>query len=342
MNETQNQTPFEGDDDTLPSAAKDMVGDLITGIPTPIRKNAAKAFARLCTAAVEFPLSIIQNVISERQAETRARIKLIEISAEQIAQQMRIDVEYARAASNKFAQRVVRERINLDNISQIAADKLKLNSSVNERGASEKEEIISDDWLNAFEREASDLSSDQMQLLFGRILAGEIERPKSFSVRTIKLMGQLDNDAAVLFHRLCSLSVSLRLPDKAEIIDARVVSMGRAAQNSLKKHGLGFSELNTLHEYGLIIADFDSYMDYRPAVVNDGRIILPFTYQNSLWALHPKTSRASNQEFRLEGVRLSRIGRELLPIVDITPVHGYTVEIQKFLDAQGMAMVAFR
>ncbi len=33
---------------------------------------------------------------------------------------------------------------------------------------------ISQDWLNAFDKEACDKSSDEMRYLFGKILAGEI------------------------------------------------------------------------------------------------------------------------------------------------------------------------
>src|SRR5258705_13301622 len=95
---------------------------------------------------------------------------------------------------------------------------------------------ISEDWLNAFESEAAQLSSEQMQRLFGKILAGEIRRPTSYSIKTLKLMAQLDNQAATLFKRFCSLSISLRGPRTNQIIDARVVSMGRPGQNSLQQH----------------------------------------------------------------------------------------------------------
>lgn len=56
------------------STIGDAVGDLISGVPAPIRKNAAKAFGRLCTAAVEYPVALIENAIAERRAESRARV----------------------------------------------------------------------------------------------------------------------------------------------------------------------------------------------------------------------------------------------------------------------------
>src|SRR5712672_1848586 len=50
------------------SAIGDTLGDLVSGIPAPIRKNAIKAFARLCTAAVEYPIALIEGAIAEKRA----------------------------------------------------------------------------------------------------------------------------------------------------------------------------------------------------------------------------------------------------------------------------------
>src|ERR1700674_5645067 len=126
---------------------------------------------------------------------------------------MQTDPEYARAAASKFAQKIIRERVNVDQVSEFAAADLK---SEPQTAASDKEPEappISEDWLNAFESEAAQMSSEQMQRLFGRILAGEIRQPSSYSIKTIKLMAQVDNRAATLFSRLCSLSTSLRVPN---------------------------------------------------------------------------------------------------------------------------------
>ncbi len=203
---------------------------------------------------------------------------------------------------------------------------------------------ISEDWLNVFEGEAAQMSSEQMQRLFGKILAGEIRRPSSYSIKTVKLMAQLDNQAANLFRLLCSLSVSIRVPNSSIIIDARVVSMGNAAQNALQAYGLGFDALNVLHEYGLIISDYNSYMDYRATAVHRLRIGLPMTYQNAQWALLPKAPPAELQtpaelpELRVNGVALSRTGKELLSIVDIEPNEAYTAALKNFFDQHGMSM----
>lgn len=319
----------------------DAIGDLVTGVPAPIRKNATRAFTRLCTAAVEYPAALMENAIAERRAESNARVKLIETSATQIAEQMNTDPEFARLASTKFAHKILRERVNIDRISQIAAEQLKSDAVDVKSAEAGEAPPISEDWLNAFEDEAAKMSSEKMQGLFGKILAGEIRAPASYSIKTVKLMAQLDNNAATLFQRLCSLSISLRIPfsPSGNALDARVVSMGSASSNSLLVYGLPFSALNILHEYGLIISDYNSYMPYNKSVLKNGPVFLPFIYENKLWAFVANTETQTDPDFKVNGVALSTAGKELLSIVDIVPDEKYKAALIDFFNKQGKEMV---
>jgi len=338
MGTEANEPDSEGGLGEVLSTLGDAVGDLVTGIPAPIRKNAARVFTRLCTAAVEYPVALIEGAIEEKRAESRARVKLIDTSASQIAEQMRTDHQYARAAVTKYAHKILRERVNIDRISEIAADELKSEPSSTGNEREPEAPPINEDWLNAFEDEAAQMSSEQMQRLFGKILAGEIRRPASYSIKTVKLMAQLDNQAAALFRQLCSLSISQRPQHSSMPMDVRVVSMGNAGSNSLQAYGLSFGSLNILQEYGLIISDYNSYMDYRLAVPQNGMVLVPVTYQNTQWALVPKVATAGLPEFKVHGVGFSRSGRELLSIVDIEPNDQYTLALKSFFDKEGMTM----
>ncbi len=338
MSQKSEETASEEGEGGALANVGDTIGELVTGVPAPIRKNAIKAFTRLCTAAVEYPVALIEGAIAEKRAESRARVKLIDASASQIAEQMQTNPEYARAAATKFAQKIIRERVNVDQISRIAADELKSDPATIVDNDAPEAPPISEDWLNAFESEASQMSSEQMQHLFGKILAGEIRTPSSYSIKTIKLMSQLDNRAAALFKLFCSLSVSLRMPNSNIVIDARVVSMGNAGANSLQAYGLNFEALNILQEYGLLISEYDSYCDYQVAVIRNNRLALPITFQNTQWVFTPKATSPTNEAFKVTGVGLSRSGKELLSIVDIEPNEQYNTALKNFFDQQGMTM----
>lgn len=66
---------------------------------------------------------------------------------------------------------------------------------------------IEDDWLNVFARIAEDKSSEELQILFGRILAGEVKRPGSFSLRTMQTMATISKNDAVNLSRLLSFVI---------------------------------------------------------------------------------------------------------------------------------------
>ena len=48
----------------------DSLGDIMTGIPAPVRKNFFKAFSQLCTAAVDIPVALLESKASEIRALT--------------------------------------------------------------------------------------------------------------------------------------------------------------------------------------------------------------------------------------------------------------------------------
>ena len=313
--------------------------DVITGlpIPKPVKQNAWKAFGRLCSAIVEVPSAYLEGIADEKRAVTEARIKMIETNATQIARQIKVDEEYARIAARRYGQKIIREQVNLDLISEEAARQLK----DDEAHTSGEVGQIDDDWLNHFEKEASQRSTEDMQQLFGKILAGEIRRPSSFSIKAVKIMGEIDKAAANLFKRLCSMCIVLRIPDTNQIFDARVVSLsGNAGHNALQKYGLDFGQLNILQEYGLIIADYNSWRDYRLSVVNKNNAIgLGFSHQNIYWGLLPEADRQDGQELRLNGVALSNAGQELLNIVEIEPIENYTNDLAEFFATKKLKML---
>ncbi len=209
MNDQSNN--FEISDNNSMENPIDTIGDAISGIPAPIRKNLFIALNQLCTALIDIPVAYLEGKAAENRAETSARITMINTAAEQMAKQMNIDPQYSQIAANKYGQKILREQINLDMIGQNALKELSSaqspQSNSQENKSAQKE--ISVDWLNSFEEEARHKTSDEMRLLFGKILAGEISKPSSYSIKTVRLISQLDNQAAKIFQTFCSLCISL-------------------------------------------------------------------------------------------------------------------------------------
>ncbi len=315
-------------------------------IPAPIRRNAFKAFGQLCTAAIDVPVAYLEGKASEIRARTETRIKITENIATQIDQQMKVDPEYARRAVKKYGQKILREQVNLDEISAIAANELnkaKSESSTDQstNAESTEEQTINDDWLNSFEEEARQKSTEDMQLLFGRILAGEIRKPGTYSIRAVKVLGELDQNVAILFKKLCSVCVVFETLTSGSVLDVRAPSLGGdPGQNALIKYGLGFSELNILNEYGLIIPSYNSWRGSNFFTQEEITFLFPLWHQKQRWILITLPGWDKNQnQFKLSGVALSQAGRELFSIVDQDPMEQYTEELKKFFAENHLQML---
>ena len=259
------------------------------------------------------------------------------VSAEQIAQQMQTDPEYARVAAQKFGNRVVREQVNLDMIGQKAASEIwDASDSIDKSGPDESGDTIDDDWLNAFETEARQKSTEEVQAFFGKVLAGEIRKPGSYSTRAIKILGSLDQNIANHFARLCSMCIS-------QFDRTIVLSLGgNAGENALQECGLNFATLNLLNEYGLVISDYNSWWESTPCVAAPGAaqqaICIPFSYQGKYWVMEPKSKSSVGKPLRVYGVALTQSGRELSKIVTVEPMDKYSQKLAQFLEGQGFRM----
>ena len=127
------------------------------------------------------------------------------------------------------------------------------------------------DWTAHFFNHVQDVSSREMQLLWAKVLAGEVERAGSTSIRTLGILRNLDQSTARLFRIFCSGCVFLCI-DGSTLVDARVPSLGgNAASNALKPHGLGFDELNRLNEHGIIISEPLAKLLRRAVFLPEGR-----------------------------------------------------------------------
>lgn len=136
--------------------------------------------------------------------------------------------------------RETKRQQNLDYINYIAGEQLSNEKSVSE-------EPLEDDWINRFFNIAEDISNEEMQGLWGRILAGEIKQPKSFSLRTLELLKNLSKDEAQVFTRFANLKISGG--DKNFIYNE---DGGKFLEN---KFGIKFTDRLLLTELGLIASE---------------------------------------------------------------------------------------
>ena len=200
------------------------------------------------------------------------------------------------------------------------------------------------DWMARFFNSVQDVSSDDMQTLWARVLSGEVERKGSTSVRTLGILRDLDRTTAGLFRKFCSSAVFLG-PERGAVVDARVPSLGgNASANSLQSYGLSFDALNRLNEHGLIIADYNSWFDYQVTIglpIGDPSSIvrMPFAFQGKNWVLVPREQRKPTTQYKLSGVALTMSGRELAAVIDLQGMEGFAQDLISYFKREQLRMI---
>ena len=202
------------------------------------------------------------------------------------------------------------------------------------------------DWTARFFNYIQDVSSEEMQLLWAKVLAGQIEQPGSVPIRALSILRNLDQASAKLFQVLCSACITLA-PDGMHIVDARVPSLGRnAGENSLQEFGLPFRNLNILNEHGLIISDYNSWFDMKMCIgitppgsdPHPSIIRIPFGFQERHWVLTPSAQRTMGGECRISGVVLTQAGKELSKIIECVAMPEYRQALADFFASQNLLM----
>lgn len=103
-----------------------------------------------------------------------------------------------RAASRRV-QTEERRQENIEAIIGHAASELSPNEEISSQS-------VSSDWSARFFKECEDVGDDKMRLVWGKILAGEIKSPQSFSQRTLSILKNISTEEAQLFNTLCKYS----------------------------------------------------------------------------------------------------------------------------------------
>lgn len=169
----------------------------LPSIPFPqTRKNFDKAVSKLVLLAPEALTGWHRRRAKIMDAKADAQIEFINKGAEEaIARIEAGDKGLAdRAVASAFGKQLQAQH-NRERIAKFAAAEIEADP-----GSSEASAEIDDDWLNEFADRAARVSKEEMQVLWGRVLAGEIRRPGSFKLRTLQALSVLDADEAKLVH----------------------------------------------------------------------------------------------------------------------------------------------
>src|SRR5271166_1884324 len=183
-----------------------LLGFQLPTIPLPqTAKNLDKALARIIESGRANLASRIERNTSRRDAQAKAEAHIIDASGSYVVGQITEQSSLTERVLNFSFGDTILKQVNRETITRLAVEDLSSTSTTPSPDATEE---IDDDWLNTFSELASLKSNAEIQTLWGRILAGKIRQPSSFSLQSLQLLSNLDTRDATLIHDVLAYTIS--------------------------------------------------------------------------------------------------------------------------------------
>lgn len=194
------------------------IGDLAKPADTLVNKIAA------AIGILYEPKRIVRKARAEAEAEKIKALAEIEISG------------IRQRALVRFVNEETKKQMNIKQV---------ITKAIPEVTGEAKPEEIENDWIVNFFDKSKLVSDEHMQAIWAKILAGEANRPGSFSKRTVNTLSSLEKRDAQLFSTLCSFAFVFEN-------DVLVFIYNNAADERYAKYGIDFDMLNHLDGLGLL------------------------------------------------------------------------------------------
>ena len=182
---------------------------------------------------------------------------------------------------------------------------------------------VEEDWLSRWRNSASQVSAEELQALWGRVLAGEIKSPGTFSLRTLELLRNLSKEEARQIEKLASF-----------VVDDFVFN---GDETLLESEGITFGFLLSLQDLGII--DVSQRRVIFKSMQQDRFMRGIVAYKRVLIVTHEDP----NKELNLGKVyRLTSLGREVLKLGAFMPHESYLRQVGKAIRDLGFRVAVAR
>ncbi|MCK9917595.1 DUF2806 domain-containing protein, partial [Microbacteriaceae bacterium K1510] len=164
--------------DIVPSEPSSAIERFIEklNLPEIVAGPAGKAISRLVAGVVEIPAAYLDSFAQSIKNKTEAKTLVNKEVANAAAKLASNDTDIVARAAHNLLAKEYRHQKNKEAVAKKTIEILHEElAGRDEPDSSDKAPAdVDEDWLNVFERYAQDASSERLQTLWARILAGEI------------------------------------------------------------------------------------------------------------------------------------------------------------------------
>ncbi len=154
-------------------------------------KHVSRAIGRLIAGVTDIPAAALENLAQRIRDNTAARSKVIDAIAVAGSLDAAENPDIVKRGIERWAGSLARKQQNREAVAGLAVRYL-----AEEPPPAGLDDGPTDDFMNLFEAHAENASSDKLRDLFARILAGELRKPGTFSLRTIQFVSVMDQELA--------------------------------------------------------------------------------------------------------------------------------------------------
>lgn len=224
-----------------------------------------------------------------------ASIGIEQSAVESLAQPVKQLAQYQR----------LREQKRLTNLHKIMSVALSVSTG------DQAQEQVDPDWFHSFISMAENIYSPMMQELWGKILAVEVQRPGSFSMRSLETLTKLTQRDAGIFSKACKLACR-RNNDPAPIIITgfhqqpgllNSLFASPSAQTQIAQFGLSYTDILALGSMKLLYAT-----EIETGLLDKGAsMALKFSNQNVSLQAKSKRMLMTYYKFTTVGSEMARL-----------------------------------
>lgn len=238
---------------------------------------------------------------------------------------------FIKRSDHRLLSERVRKDYNLENVLSMVQDELEVEGKQNEQPPVEENKDVNEDWFTRWTSIVEDVSVEETQRIWAKILAGEIKKPGTFSVRTLEVLRNLSQYEAQSFAKLCEYVIALPsestafvLGDKGEIHKAVKLS---------------FNELKALGEAGLLVPGAGTSLMGGMFMIkyflsNEADKSAYYVYGKHIISIRKTDSKICNGQY--DALLLSQVGYELASIIETKVNHTYLQDFKSIYVSSGV------
>jgi len=191
------------------SGLSDLITAAVGGLPAVVSKSVVGAIHRLVAGSIDVPatwLAGYKEQAEDRNYEKRLVRRGLADAALKIAAE---DPELVRRTLDRIISESSRKQLNREQVARLA-----LEEAVAEPRQTVPNDVpeIDEDWMARFVGYAENVSNEDAQRLWARVLVKESASPGTFSGAALRTISELDRGKAARFQRVSELSFGNVIP----------------------------------------------------------------------------------------------------------------------------------